>query len=152
MRRGRNVDWNQLGFVKLSDRVDTHLMLLIADAVDVLETCKPGRYSREQMAELFAVPGQGGVTPKDRLRELMQVVEFWDGGLLQAAIELNAPWHTMTEVARSEGIDSAAVFTFVDEYIERKGAWPHVDDLRRFMGKKPSKRLPGEQEDQGVLG
>lgn len=145
--RGRNIDWNQLGFIKRSNRVDTHLMLMIADAADLLKD----RYSQEQLAELFAVPGQGGVSPKDRLREIQQVREFWPGDILMGAVEFKAPWHSLVEVAHTDGVDKETVFTFVDDYITRKHAWPKVDDIRRLIGRAPTTRLPGEQEGQGAL-
>lgn len=149
MHRRDYIDWNQTALIKRSERVDTPLLLLIEDAARRLE----GVYSREQLVHLFAVPGQGGVTPLDRMHEMTVVREFWqaDEGLLVMAIEYNAPWHSLLEPARHEGVDQAAVFEFVRDYLRHNPAWPTVDTMRRFIGAAPTRRLPGDVEGQGSL-
>lgn len=150
MRRdtNRRIDWNQLGFIKReSERVDTGLMLLIGDAVERLKDV----YSKDQLAELFAVPVQGKMTPRERLNEILNVREFWPGDILMGAIEFGAPWHSLTEVAAKEDVDREAVFEFVDDYIERHAAWPKVDTMRRLIGSAPTRKLPGDVEEQETM-
>lgn len=149
--RNRNINWNQLGFIsrplKQSEHVDTRLMLLIADAAQRLKDV----YSRDQLAELFAIPVQGGVKPRDRLNEILHVREFWPGEILQGAVEYGAPWHALTEVATKEGVDREEVFEFVDDYVQHHAAWPKVDTMRKLVGLAPTRKGPGDADGQGAL-
>lgn len=148
--RKRQIDWNQLGFQsRESGRVDTGLMLLIGDAAQRLKDV----YSKKQLAELFAIPVQGTMKPEERLTEILNVLEFWPGDILQGAVEFGASWHALTEVASApaENVDAEAVFTFVDDYVQRHATWPKVDSMRRLIGKAPTRKLPGDMEGQGAL-
>lgn len=149
MATNRRINWTQLGLIKRADEVDVRIMLLIVDAVQKLGDA----YSEEQMAELFALPVQGAVSYVERLREGKAVAAFWEGGLLQAALEFKAPWHSLVEAANDKKLleDPAAkqeFFTKVEAFLLRNHEWPLVGTLRQWRGRPSNHRPKGDQPGQ----
>lgn len=141
------IDWRQIGLVRRSDQIDTRRMLLIAEAAGLLD----GLYSLEQLAELFAVPVQGGVSAEARLREALSVSTFWRPRMLAEAARLGAPWHALVEPARWDDVAIADAQAFVDNHIARWQRWPSVGSTRRRFGRVTNHRTPGDVLGQEVL-
>lgn len=142
------IDWRQIGLVRRSDQIDTRRMLMVAEAASRLADA----YSVEQLAELFAVPVQGGVSAEARMREALSVFIFWPDRLLAAAAEYGAPWHALVEPARWDDISHADAAAFVDNHIDRWQRWPSVGSTRRRFGRVTNHRPAGDVEGQETLG
>jgi hypothetical protein len=141
------IDWRQIGLVRRSDQIDTRRMLLVAEAAEYLAEF----YTLEQLAELFVVPVQGGVSAEARLREALSVVAFWRPRMLAEAARLGAPWHALVEPARWDDVAVADAQAFVDNHIARWQRWPSVGSTRRRFGRVTNHRPAGDTEGQGAL-
>lgn len=141
------IDWRQIGLIERSDKIDTRRMLLVAEAAQRLA----GDYSLEQLAELLAVPVQGGVSAEARLQEALSVATFWPPGMVGEAARLGAPWHALVEPARWPDISADEAEVFVVAHIDRWQRWPSVGSTRRRFGRVTNHRPAGDTEGQAVL-
>ncbi len=149
--RSRPVSFQQLGLIKQSDRIDTRVMLLIADVADRI-----GSYDDDQLVEILRIPVQSNVSAKERLAEARAVVEFWDSGFLQAALEFDAPWHALVEAAKDENLRtdprlSEHFFTQLEDFLLKQHKWPKVGTLRQWRGRPSNHREKGDVEGQESL-
>lgn len=141
------LDFHQLGLIRRSERIDTRLLLLVADAYPVLRE----RYDEEQIAELLAVPVQNNVPAPERLREALRVSAYWPPHVLQLAMIYGAPWHSLVEPPGWDDVEKGDVAAFLTEFVSRRDAWPEIGLIRKAFGRKSNHPLPGEQEGQGSL-
>jgi hypothetical protein len=141
------IDWRQHQLVRQCERVDTTRMLMIADAYQLLRE----RYDDDIITELLVVPVQGGVVAVDRLHEADRVFRYWPDDLLVMAMLSDAAWNSLAEPARWPDVARDDVVRVVYEWLDTKGRWPLIDDLRRRFGRNPTNRVGGRVEGQGSL-
>lgn len=152
----RGINWRQVGLLKRTDKIDTHHLLLVAEAAIVLGD----RWTEQQKAELFHVPVQGGISSTSRLREAIRTYEYWglSAGrgadhldlLTWAMMNLAPPWHALAEAPRWEEVHPDEVFDFVEGYIRHHMTWPPVGVLRTRFGRvtnhRPAGDIPGQMD------
>lgn len=106
------------------------------------------------VANAIDLPVQGNVSRDKRLREGMEIRNFWPEGALRSAKQYNPPWHALREPARwwrTRQVEREEVIEFTSEFILRKARWPSIDEFRRRFGKAPTNRAPGDAPGQAEL-
>lgn len=146
----------QLTMARQTARVgEAEDVLLVADMADLLSEAG---YETRTIAEALAalIPTQGNVGPYDRLKEILDVTRAYTPEFLVWARKLKGvPWHSLREPARlwrNGEVEREEVESFVRKFVERRGKWPRVDDMRRRFNLAPGHKGPGDQPGQGTLG
>lgn len=143
---------DQLRLLRERARVGEATELLdVAEAAGVL--LRAG-WREERVATLLRVPTQGNVTPGERLKEMLLVDSFLTDRLRIVARLTNAPWHGLVEPARwyaAGELHRQGFEAFIGEFYQRTESWPKVDTVRRHYGKAGTRRLPGDDPNQGAL-
>lgn len=125
-------------------------LLAAGDAAELLiEAGYPLDLTARMLAA--AIPTQGNVTPEDRLREILNVVQAWPRASLLKAREAGASWHALVEPARwwrRGEINGMDMVRFADEVLASTGRWPRPDAFRRRFGYEPGHKGPGDVPGQ----